>query len=60
MQLIQESIIFIILVVVAAVKYFSSDYKIEYKLGNHKIETNYSNGRYYIEIDDKYNFDIYK
>lgn len=53
-------IIFIILIIVALVKYFSSDYKIEYELGNHKIETNYSNGRYYIEIDGKYNFDIYK
>lgn len=42
-------------------KYFISDYNIEYKYNNYKIKTTYKDNRYYFEIKDDitYNFDIY-
>ena len=54
------SIIFLILLVVVLIKYFSSNYEINYKLDGYNVKTIYKNKRYYISIDDKYNFDIYK
>ena len=53
-------IIFSILTLLVVIKYFTSEYKITYSLDNHKIITTYKDKRYYISIDDKYNFDIYK
>ena len=53
-------IIFLIFLVVILIKYFSSNYEINYKLDGHNVKTVYKDKRYYISIDDKYNFDIYK
>ncbi len=53
-------IIFLFLFLLIIIKYFSSNYKITYSLDNHKIITIYKNKRFYISIDNKYNFDIYK
>ena len=53
-------IIFLILTLLVTIKYFISDYKIVYILDNHKVETTYKDSRFYISIDDKFNFDIYK
>ena len=54
------SIIFLVLLVIVLIKYFSSNYEINYKLDGYNIKTIYKNKRYYISIDDKFNFDIYK
>ena len=53
-------IIFLFLVLLVTIKYFSSNYKITYTLDNYKIVTTYKNNRFYINIDNKYSFDIYK
>ena len=54
------SAIFLVLIVIVLIKYFSSNYEINYRLDQYNIKTIYKNKRYYISIDDKYNFDIYK
>lgn len=41
-------------------KYNFSDYSLEYKINNYSIKTIYSDNRLYYEIDNKYNFDVYK
>ena len=53
-------IIFLILLVLVLIKYFSSNYEINYKLDGYNVKTIYKNKRYYISINDKYDFDIYK
>lgn len=53
-------ILFLSLIVVMFIKYFNAEYKIKYNLDDHSIIAKYENGRYYVEIDGKYNFDIYK
>lgn len=53
-------IVFLVLTLLIVIKYFSSNYKISYFLDGHKITTVYKNKRYYINIDNKYDFDIYK
>lgn len=54
------AIVFLFLILLIIIKYFFSNYKTTYFLDNHKIITTYKNKRYYINIDNKYNFDIYK
>ncbi len=41
-------------------KYFLSDYLLQYNINKHSVKTDYSSGRFYFEIDNKYNFEIYK
>jgi len=53
-------IIFSLLTLLIVIKYFTSNYKISYLLDSHMITTIYKDKRYYINIDNKYNFDIYK
>ncbi len=53
-------LIFIVLLIIAFIKYFKSDYKTEYNINGYNVKTIYENKRYYIEIDGKYNFVIYK
>lgn len=54
------SLLFISLIIVLTIKYFASNYEVNYKLNDHNILVKYENKRYYIEIDNLYNFDIYK
>lgn len=42
------------------IKYFTSNYTLEYKVNNHSIKSTYKDGRFYYEIDNKYNFDVYE
>lgn len=51
--------VFVFLTIVL-IKYYFSNYDIVYNVDNHKVEVSYKNSRFYIEIDDKYNMDIYK
>lgn len=53
-------IIFLIIIFVVFLKYLTSNYKIIYYVDNHKVTSTYKDKRYYINIDDKYSFDIYK
>lgn len=53
-------IVFLILIVIVLNKYFTSNYEINYKLDGYNIETIYKNKRYYVSINNKYNFDMYK
>ncbi len=53
-------IIFMIITFIALLKYFTSNYRITYYIDNHKVVSTYQNKRYYISIDNKYSFDIYK
>ncbi len=41
-------------------KYNFSNYSVEYKVNNYDIKTIYKDNRLYYEIDNKYNFDVYK
>ena len=53
----------LIFLLIVIVKYFYSDYKIEYKVNNYNIKTIYKNKRLYYEISNnnrKYNFDVYQ
>jgi hypothetical protein len=52
------SMVFIFLLLIIVVKYFTSNYEINYKIDNHKVKTVYKDKRYYITIDDKYDFDV--
>lgn len=52
-------IIFMFLIVIIIIKYFSMDYTLNYNIDNHEIKIINKNKRNYIEIDNKYNFDIY-
>ena len=53
-------ITFLIIIFIVFLKYFTSNYKITYYEDNHKVVSTYKDGRYYINIDNKYSFDIYK
>ena len=52
----------LIIIFILFLKYYNSNYKMEYKLDNYIIKTVYKNKRFYYEIKDNdhiYNFDIY-
>ncbi len=55
-------IILLTLILIIIIKYFSSDYYINYKMNEYDISINYNDSRFYIEINNgkTYNFDIYK
>ncbi len=52
--------VFLLLIIVIFIKYFLSGYIIEYELKNYNVEISYSEKKFYVEIDNKYNFEIYK
>ena len=52
-------LLIIIFISIIFVKYYISNYYIKYNLNNHNIEIKYFDKRFYIEIDNKYNMDLY-
>ena len=55
----------IICILLIFIKYYISDYELQYNIDNYQIKTNYNNRRLYYEIKNTknnyvYNFDVYK